>query len=99
MNSKRVVFLLLAALYESWAIPLAVLLVVPFGVLGAVLMTIFRGFSADVYFNVGLITIIGPRMPGQYVVVGVIWATMPRLMESAAAHDAFLSNQQVAAQT
>jgi multidrug efflux pump len=57
--SLVVVFLLLAALYESWAIPLAVLLVVPFGVLGAVLMTIFRGFSADVYFNVGLITIIG----------------------------------------
>ncbi|KAJ1682209.1 hypothetical protein LUZ63_022561 [Rhynchospora breviuscula] len=57
--SLIVVFLLLAALYESWAIPLAVLLVVPFGVLGAVLMTIFRGFSADVYFNVGLITIIG----------------------------------------
>ncbi|MET4898354.1 multidrug efflux RND transporter permease subunit [Sphingomonadaceae bacterium jetA1] len=57
--SLVVVFLLLAALYESWAIPLAVLLVVPFGVLGAVLLTMLRGFSADVYFNVGLITIIG----------------------------------------
>ena len=57
--SMIVVFLLLAALYESWAIPISVLLVVPFGVLGAVLLTMARGLSADVYFNVGLITIIG----------------------------------------
>ncbi len=57
--SMVVVFLLLAALYNSWAIPLSVLLVVPFGVLGAVLFTMLRGLSADVYFNVGLITIIG----------------------------------------
>jgi len=57
--SVVVVFLLLAALYESWPIPLAVLMVVPFGVLGAVLFTMLRGLSADVYFNVGLITIIG----------------------------------------
>ncbi|MGQ0701120.1 MAG: multidrug efflux RND transporter permease subunit [Panacagrimonas sp.] len=57
--SLLVVFLLLAALYESWSIPVAVLLVVPLGVLGAVLFSIFRGLSADVYFNVGLITIIG----------------------------------------
>jgi multidrug efflux pump len=54
-----VVFLLLAALYNSWAIPLGVLLVVPFGVLGAVVATSLRGLSADVYFNIGLITIIG----------------------------------------
>ena len=57
--SLVVVFLLLAALYESWAVPLAVLLVVPLGVLGAVLFTLFRGLPADVYFNVGLIAIIG----------------------------------------
>ena len=57
--SLIVVFLLLAALYESWAVPLAVLLVVPLGVLGSVLLTMLRGLSADVYFNVGLITIIG----------------------------------------
>src|SRR3546814_7635278 len=53
------VFLLLAALYESWSVPVAVLLVVPLDVLGAVLCTMFRGLSADIYFNVGLITIIG----------------------------------------
>ncbi|MEA1012977.1 multidrug efflux RND transporter permease subunit [Sphingosinicella sp. LY1275] len=57
--SFLVVFLLLAALYESWAIPVAVLLVVPLGVLGSILFTMMRGLSADVYFNVGLITIIG----------------------------------------
>ncbi|WP_028230919.1 multidrug efflux RND transporter permease subunit [Paraburkholderia mimosarum] len=57
--SLVVVFLLLAALYESWAIPVAVLLIIPLGVLGAVLLTMARGFSADVYFNIGLVTIIG----------------------------------------
>ncbi|MCP9221260.1 multidrug efflux RND transporter permease subunit [Erythrobacter sp. LQ02-29] len=54
-----VVFLVLAALYESWAVPIAVLLIVPLGVLGAVILSMLRGLSADVYFNVGLITIIG----------------------------------------
>jgi len=57
--SLIIVFLVLSALYESWAVPLAVLLVVPLGVLGAALFTLGRGFAADVYFNVGLITIIG----------------------------------------
>lgn len=57
--SLVVVFLLLAALYESWTVPLSVLLVVPLGVLGSVLFSMARGLSADVYFNVGLITIIG----------------------------------------
>jgi multidrug efflux pump len=54
-----VAFLLLAALYESWTTPVAVLLAVPFGILGAVVFTGARGMSADVYFNVGLVTIIG----------------------------------------
>ena len=53
------VFLALAALYESWSIPLAVILVVPLGVLGVLLGTVLRGMSNDVYFQVGLITIIG----------------------------------------
>jgi len=53
------VFLALAALYESWSIPLAVVLVVPLGVLGVLLATLLRGYSNDVYFQVGLITIIG----------------------------------------
>ena len=53
------VFLCLAALYESWAIPLAVILVVPLGVFGVVLATLLRGYANDVYFQVGLVTIIG----------------------------------------
>ena len=53
------VFLALAALYESWSIPLAVVLVVPLGVLGVLLATLLRGYANDVYFQVGLITIIG----------------------------------------
>jgi len=53
------VFLCLAALYESWSIPAAVLLVVPLGILGAVLAVTLRGLPNDVYFKVGLIAIIG----------------------------------------
>ena len=53
------VFLCLAALYESWSIPLSVILVVPLGVLGVLLATLLRAYSNDVYFQVGLITIIG----------------------------------------
>lgn len=53
------VFLCLAALYESWSIPGAVMLVVPLGILGALLATFLRGMPNDVYFKVGLIAIIG----------------------------------------
>jgi len=53
------VFLCLAALYESWSIPLSVILVVPLGVIGVLLATLARGYANDVYFQVGLITIIG----------------------------------------
>jgi multidrug efflux pump len=57
--SILVVFLCLAALYESWTIPVAVLLIVPLGVLGAVVAADVRGLPNDVYFKIGLITIIG----------------------------------------
>jgi multidrug efflux pump len=57
--SALVVFLCLAALYESWTIPLAVLLTVPLGMFGAVVAASMRGLPNDVYFTVGLITIIG----------------------------------------
>ncbi len=53
------VFLCLAALYESWSIPIAVVLVVPLGIIGALLATTLRGLSNDVYFLVGLLTTIG----------------------------------------
>jgi multidrug efflux pump len=57
--SLMVVFLCLAALYESWSIPVAVMLVVPLGVLGAILATLVRGLSNDVFFQVGLLTTVG----------------------------------------
>ena len=57
--SLIVVFLALAALYESWSIPFSVMLVVPIGVVGALLATDLRGLSNDVYFQVGLLTTMG----------------------------------------
>ena len=57
--SLLVVFLCLAALYESWSIPAAVLLVVPLGIIGAVIAVTLRDMPNDVFFKVGLITIIG----------------------------------------
>ncbi len=57
--SLLVVFLCLAALYESWSVPLAVLLAVPLGILGTALATSMRGLANDVYFQVGLLTIVG----------------------------------------
>ncbi|HEY9254103.1 MAG TPA: multidrug efflux RND transporter permease subunit [Stenotrophomonas sp.] len=57
--SVVVVFLCLAALYESWSIPVAVLLVVPIGVLGAISFSLLRGLPNDLYFKIGMITVIG----------------------------------------
>jgi multidrug efflux pump len=59
MLSMFVVFLVLAALYESWSIPVSVMLVVPLGLVGAVAAVLLRDLSNDVFFKVGLITIIG----------------------------------------
>lgn len=57
--SLLVVFLCLAAMYESWSVPFSVMLVVPLGILGALLATYGRGLSNDVYFQIGLLTTIG----------------------------------------
>jgi len=57
--SLLAVFMALAALYESWTIPLAVLTIVPLGVIGAVIAMLLRGMPNDVYFKVGMITVIG----------------------------------------
>jgi multidrug efflux pump len=57
--SILVVFLLLAALYESWAIPLSVIMVIPLGIVGALLATTLRGLSNDIYFQVGMLTTMG----------------------------------------
>src|SRR3546814_14022569 len=57
--SRLLVFLLLAALYENWGIPLSVLLIVPLGVFGTLLAAWLRGLPLYISFNVGLVTIIG----------------------------------------
>jgi HAE1 family hydrophobic/amphiphilic exporter-1/multidrug efflux pump len=57
--SLLIVFLCLAALYESWSVPLAVILVVPLGVVGAVIAAMLTGLDNDIYFQVGLITTVG----------------------------------------
>ena len=57
--SILVIFLMLAALYESWTIPLSVILVVPLGVIGALLATAARGLNNDIYFQIGLLTTMG----------------------------------------
>ena len=92
--SALVVFLCLAALYESWTVPFAVMLSVPVGVLGAMVTTWFFGQSNDVYFKVGLLTTIGLaarnailivefaealRAKGQDLVEATVTATRQRL--------------------
>ncbi|QXI26247.1 efflux RND transporter permease subunit [Pseudomonas vanderleydeniana] len=57
--SILIVFLCLAALYESWSVPVSVIMVVPLGVIGAVMATLLRGLSNDVFFQVGLLTTVG----------------------------------------
>ncbi|HVY66087.1 MAG TPA: efflux RND transporter permease subunit [Gammaproteobacteria bacterium] len=76
--SVVVVFLCLAALYESWSIPVTVLLVVPIGVLGALLATYLRGFSNDVYFQVGLLTTIGLGAKNAVLIVEFAKASFDR---------------------
>ena len=68
--SVLVVFLCLTALYESWAVPLAVIFVVPLGVLGAVLGSKFFSLANDVYFQVALLTTVGLASKNAILIVG-----------------------------
>jgi len=80
-----VVFMCLAALYESWSVPLAVLLVVPMGVFGAVLAVTLRDLPNDVYFKVGLIAIIGLSAKNSILIVEFARQMEARGMDTIAA--------------
>jgi multidrug efflux pump len=70
------VFLCLAALYESWAIPFSVILIVPLGIVGAVLAASIRGFADDVYLQVGLLTTVGLSAKNAILIVQFAKAQM-----------------------
>ncbi|MXV43608.1 efflux RND transporter permease subunit [Saccharibacter sp. 17.LH.SD] len=67
--SAIVILLCLAALYESWAVPLSVILVLPLGILGAITATLGRGLSNDIYFQVGLLTTVGLSVKNAILIV------------------------------
>ncbi|WP_379655360.1 multidrug efflux RND transporter permease subunit [Pseudoxanthomonas sp. UC19_8] len=86
--SLVVVFLCLAALYESWSIPVSVLLVVPLGALGALAFTMLRGLSNDIFFQIGLITVIG--LAAKNAILIVEFAVMERA-QGRTLHDAIVN--------
>lgn len=79
------IFLCLAALYESWSVPVAVLLVIPLGIIGAVLAVTVRGFNNDIYFQVALLTTIGLSAKNAILIVEFAEAAMQRGVEPVAA--------------
>lgn len=79
--SVLIVFLCLAALYESWSIPTSVLLVVPLGILGTVLFTWLRGLERDVYFQVGMLTTVGLASKNAVLIIEFAKANVEAGME------------------
>ncbi|RVU13132.1 efflux RND transporter permease subunit [Methylobacterium oryzihabitans] len=80
-----VVFLCLAALYESWSIPFSVMLVIPLGVIGSVVAVMLRGMPNDVYFKIGLITIIGLSAKNAILIIEFakdLWRPGTRLVDA-----------------
>ncbi len=75
------IFLCLAALYESWSVPVSVLLVIPLGVVGAVLAVTLRGFTNDIYFQVALLTTIGLSAKNAILIVEFAEAALHRGMK------------------
>lgn len=83
--SLLIVFLCLAALYESWSVPTAVLLVAPLGILGAVLANTLRGMERDVYFQVAMLTTVGLTSKNGILIVEFAKANLESGMELIAA--------------
>jgi multidrug efflux pump len=79
--SLLVVFLCLAALYESWSIPTAVLLVAPLGILGATLANLLRGMERDVYFQVAMLTTVGLTSKNAILIIEFAKANLDSGME------------------
>ena len=79
--SMIIVFLCLAALYESWSVPVSVIMVVPLGVIGAVIAATLRGLPSDVYFQVGLLTTIGLSAKNAILIVEFAKALYDQGME------------------
>jgi HAE1 family hydrophobic/amphiphilic exporter-1 len=74
--SMIVIFLCLAALYESWTVPLSIMLALPLGVIGGVAATSLRGFPNDVYFQIGLLTVLGLTTKNAILIVQFVLAKM-----------------------
>ena len=72
------VFLVLAAQYERWTLPFAVILAVPFAVFGALLAVFLRGLENDIYFQIGLVTLVGLASKNAILIVAVRAAQGPR---------------------
>jgi multidrug efflux pump len=79
--SLLIVFLCLAALYESWSVPTAVLLVAPLGILGALLASSLRGMERDVYFQVAMLTTVGLTSKNAILIVEFAKANLEQGME------------------
>lgn len=77
-----IVFLILAAQFERWSLPIAVVMAVPYSVLGALVATYFRGFSNDIYFQIGLLVLIGLTAKNAILIVEVAAQKMEEGMEA-----------------
>jgi len=82
-----VIFLCLAALYESWTVPIAIILTLPLGVIGGVVASSLRGFPNDVYFQIGLLTVLGLTTKNAILIVQF---AMARVQEGAGLIEATL---------
>jgi len=83
--SMIVIFLCLAALYESWSLPISIMLALPLGVIGGVVASMLRGFPNDVYFQIGLLTVLGLTTKNAILIVQFAQAKVQDGMELSAA--------------